>query len=155
MLDRVWHLKTLSSIVVLAFGKQILDMARLIDGIDEIVKVSKRIAILAMVPFLYSVFVNEIGYLIKGKSGVNVEKTRRPRPQKQPERNYRLPDMGVAYLYQPGELRWLPGCLAKLTRRPNFFCSWDWSRSIADSSIGRCSASAADDRERAASRRWP
>jgi hypothetical protein len=65
--------------------------------------VSKRLAILSLVPFLYSLFMNEITHMIKGKQGARVEKTRRPRPKKQSERNYKPPEMGMAYLFQPGE----------------------------------------------------
>ncbi|KAJ9115947.1 hypothetical protein QFC22_005090 [Naganishia vaughanmartiniae] len=90
---RIWHLKVISSILVLAFF-------------------SKRIAILALVPLMYSVFRHEMETLLEGKHSTYTH-PKRPRALKVNKAPEGQPGMAMSYMYQPVE-----GGLADLSRAP-------------------------------------
>ncbi|KAH8078877.1 hypothetical protein HD553DRAFT_352742 [Filobasidium floriforme] len=91
---RIWHIKVLSSIAVLAFA-------------------SKKLAMIALVPFMYSIFQHEMRILIEGKKST-FKAEKRPRALKQEKPSEEAPGMGLSYMYNPGEggklepLQWAP-----------------------------------------------
>lgn len=62
--------------------------------------VSKRLAILALIPFCYSLFTTEITVLLQGKKSTYKHK-KLPRAARVNKENYVQPGMGIGYIYEP------------------------------------------------------
>jgi hypothetical protein len=68
---------------------------------DTMFAVSKRVALLALVPLMYSIFRHEMEALLEGKHStyVHPKKARALKVNKAPDGE---PGMAMSYLYQPG-----------------------------------------------------
>lgn len=62
---------------------------------------SKKMAMIALVPFMYSIFQHEMRILIEGKKST-FKAEKRPRALKQEKPSEEAPGMGLSYMYNPG-----------------------------------------------------
>jgi hypothetical protein len=62
---------------------------------------SKKLAMIALVPFMYSIFQHEMRILIEGKKST-FKAEKRPRALKQEKPSEEAPGMGLSYMYNPG-----------------------------------------------------